>query len=595
MIEYLYLIAFKFYVPSESPPKRIAKISTISLNTNKPKNICVNSFNSPMIKYLIESNNPVSQFIQITLYIPVRHLSQVRLQLPAWRAGRYQLANYVQNIRNLNVFTSAGKQISTSKLTKDLWEFTPDHIGEYHVCYEYYCAKMDAGSCWVDDEQIYLNFVNCCFDVEGRSEERIQVEVNSPQHFQSCTTLLTENNEFFASNFQQLADSSFLASQSLIHDSFEAGGVNFHLWFHGEIHFDFSEFKANIKRFTENQIKAFGEFPVEEYHFIYQLLPYPHYHGVEHQRGTVITFGPAKSLTEREHMNELLGVSCHELYHAWNVCQIRPTEILPYDFSKEAYHEAGWMIEGVTTYMGDIFLLKSGYFSLREYCETFKKVLNRESANFGWQNQSILESSFDLWIDGYTGGIPDKKVSIYTHGALIAFCLDAMLLDENSSLHQVMKILWKRFGKSKIGYTLEEVWKAVLSQTNHPIYFNQFHKDYIAGKEDIFPVVEKHLASLGFDLVTKATEDHLSSHFGVITQEDGRIIKIHPASQAYKKLIVGDVIKSQEMTATGLKLSIDRFGRNMEIELPTSNILFFNDHALVDKKSNGKRTVWINA
>lgn len=307
-----------------------------------------------MIKYQIESHNPVSQFIQITLHIPVRHLSQIRLQLPAWRAGRYHLANYVQNIRNLHVVSPNGKAISASKFTKDLWEFAPDHVGEYQVRYEYYCAKMDAGSCWVDDEQIYLNFVNCCFEVEGRSEERIQVEVNYPQHFQFCTTLMTENNELVASNFQQLADSSFLASQILTHQSFAIDHVSFHLWFHGEIHFDLADFRMNIQLFTENQIEHFGEFPVEEYHFIYQLLPYAHYHGVEHQRGTVITFGPAESLAERKHMNELMGVSCHELYHAWNVCQIRPTEIMPYDFSKEAYHTAGWMVEGVTTYMGDL-------------------------------------------------------------------------------------------------------------------------------------------------------------------------------------------------------------------------------------------------
>ncbi|REG82819.1 M61 family metallopeptidase [Algoriphagus antarcticus] len=547
-----------------------------------------------MIKYLIESTNSFSQFIEITLSIPVRHLSQVRLQLPAWRAGRYQLANYVQNIRNLNILTPAGKQISASKLTKDLWGFNPDHVGEYQVHYEYYCAKMDAGSCWVDDEQFYLNFVNCCFEVEGMSDERINVEINYPQHYQSCTTLLQENHEFFAINFQQLADSSFLASQNLTHDSFESGEVNFHLWFHGELYFDLNEFKANLQRFAEKQMEAFGEFPVEEYHFIYQLLPFPHYHGVEHQRGTVITFGPAESLAERVHMNELMGVSCHELYHAWNVCQIRPTEILPYDFSKEAYHEAGWMVEGVTTYMGDIFLLKSGYFSLKEYCETFEKALNRESINFGWQNQSILESSFDLWIDGYVGGIPDKKVSIYTHGALIAFCLDAMLLDENSSLHQVMRILWKRFGKPKIGYSVKEVWEAVLSQTNHPIYFNQFHDDYIAGKEDIFPVVYKHLASLGFDLITKAKEDHLPSDFGIIKLEDGKITKIHPASEASKKLMLGDVIKSQELTANGVGLSIDRFGRKLKVELTRSNELLFRDHFLVDKKTNPKRAAWMN-
>lgn len=547
-----------------------------------------------MLKYLIESTNPLAQFVQITIYIPVSGLSNVLLQLPAWRAGRYQLANFAQNIRNLRVRTPEGNPLTTSKLTKDLWEFTPVELGEYQVSYEYYCAKMDAGSCWLDDEQLYLNFVNCCFEVKGSAEQRIEVEVCYPPHYNYCTTLLQENDRLYASDFQQLADSSFLASQNLTHDCFETQGVSFHLCFHGDVCFNLNEFKITVQRFAEKQIKAFGEFPVKEYHFIFELLPYPHYHGVEHQRGTVITFGPAESLSERTQMNELMGVTCHELYHAWNVCQIRPCEIMPYDFSKEAYHKAGWVVEGITTYMGDIFLLKSGYFSLGEYCETFEKVLNREAVNTGWQNQSILESSFDLWIDGYIAGIPDKKVSIYTHGAMIAFCLDAMLLEENSSLHQVMKILWQKFGKPKIGYTLEQVWEVVLSKTDHPIYFNQFHEEYIAGKEDIFPTVKKHLISLGFDLRTKPRKDVLSTRFGIVAQENGRITKLHPASEASQKLMVSDLIKAQEDKAGGLMLSIDRFGRSQEIELSSSIEPLFEDHFLVDKKSNAKRVSWIN-
>ncbi|WPR73911.1 M61 family peptidase [Algoriphagus sp. NG3] len=546
-----------------------------------------------MIKYQFQVSNPLSQFIQITLSIPVRHLSLVRIKLPAWRAGRYQLANYVRNIRNLNVLSPTGKVIPCTKLSKDSWEFEPDHVGDYRVVYEYYCGKMDAGSCWVDEQQIYLNFVNCCFEVEGQAEEKIQVEVNHPPHYQSCTTLHKENHGFFASNFQQLADSSFLASQSLTHETIATGEVSFHLWFNGAIHFDLTDFKSNVKNFIEKQIESFGEFPVAEYHFIYQLLPYSHYHGVEHQRGTVITFGPAKSLKDQSQMNELMGVSCHELYHAWNVCQIRPAEIMPYDFSKEAYHEAGWIVEGITTYMGDLFLLKSAYFSLREYCETFEKILNRESVNFGWQNQSILESSFDLWVDGYEAGIPDKKVSIYTHGALIAFCLDAMLLDEDSSLHQVMKLLWKRFGKPKIGYTLKEVWEVVLSQTNHPIYFNQFYSNYISGKEDIFPVVEKHLASLGFELTYNFKKDQLSSDYGIIIQNE-KIIKIHPKGEAFNNLMIGDVILAQTFKDASLHLSIDRFGRKIHVELPKHHSLLFRDHTLIDKKTNLKRESWIN-
>lgn len=545
-----------------------------------------------MLYYHLECETPTSQFIKISLQIPVPASGTVKLQLPAWRAGRYQLANYVQNIRSFHIVDGNNHEVAFEKFSKDAWVFEGIAETVYTVNYEYYCARMDAGSCWVDDEQIYLNFVNCCFEVVDRSKEKISIEVILPSDFQKCTTLPVKDNQHFASNFQQLADSSFLASQSLTHESFQVDKVDFHLWFHGQIHFDLIDFKEKIKTFTEKQIEAFGEFPVKEYHFIYQLLPYSHYHGVEHQRGTVITFGPAESLSEREHMNELMGVSCHELYHAWNVCQIRPTEIMPYDFSKEAYHSAGWMVEGVTTYMGDIFLLKSGYFSIQEYFQTFEKVLNREALNFGWRNQSIVESSFDLWVDGYVAGIPDKKVSIYTHGALIAFCLDMMLLEEKSSLHQVMKILWNRFGKVKVGYTMGEIWDVVLSKTESPDLFNQFHQDFIAGYKDIFPVVENHLNSIGFELNSQSKEDDLASSYGIMLK-DSKITKVHPISEAYKKLMIGDLVQAQESRKDGLKLSIDRFGRKLEIELRKSNAFLFKDYFLVDKKINSKRDAWI--
>lgn len=546
-----------------------------------------------MINYHLECKTPTSQFIKITLEISVQASGTVKLQLPAWRAGRYQFANYVQNIRSFHIVDADNHEVKFEKSSQDAWVFEGIAENSYTVNYEYYCAKMDAGSCWVDDEQIYLNFVNCCFEVVGRSEEKISIDVTLPSDFLKCTTLPIENNQLFAYNFQQLADSSFLASKSLTHESFKVNEVAFHLWFHGQIHFDLISFKEDIKGFIKKQIEAFGEFPVTEYHFIYQLLPYDHYHGVEHQRGTVITFGPAESLSKREHMNELMGVSCHELYHAWNVCQIRPTEIMPYDFSKEAYHKAGWIVEGVTTYMGDIFLLISGYFSMQEYSHTFEKMLNREALTFGWQNQSIVESSFDLWIDGYSAGIPDKKVSIYTHGALIAFCLDMMLLEEKSSLHQVMKILWNCFGKVQVGYTMDEIWEVVLSQTESPELFNKFHQNFIAGNEDIFPIAENLFHSIGFELGFQAKENDLASSYGIIMLEDGKISKVHPTSEAYEKLMIGDLIQAQVSVANDIKLSIDRWGRKLEIELKKSNVLLFKDYFLIDKKNNLKRDVWM--
>src|SRR5690606_22357876 len=278
-----------------------------------------------MISFQISCPNPTSQFLQIRLALDILEKEPFSIQLPAWRAGRYQLANFAQNIRGFRAFDEKRRNIPFKKTSKDRWEIDPGDSGKVQIEYEYWAGKMDAGSAWVDDEQVYFNLVNCSFEILGRSDEEIEVAVYLPDFPEQISTLSPVSPSVWrAENFQMLADSTVLAAKNLSLWEYRSAATHFHIWIHGEVHFDQEEFLGHFRAFSKKLIQDFGEFPEPEYHFIFQLLPYPHYHGVEHRRGTVITFGPAASLRESDQMEELLGVSCHELYHAWNVCRIRP-------------------------------------------------------------------------------------------------------------------------------------------------------------------------------------------------------------------------------------------------------------------------------
>lgn len=399
--------------------------------------------------YLIYRKNIPSQYIDLELSLQCTKNETIELQLPSWRPGRYELANYAQKLRHLKAFEN-GKEISLSKITKDRWGFVAQHSGPHLIQYQYHASQMDAGGSWSDNEQLYINFINLIFQIQGREQENIKIKLDLPEDYKLATALPSaEPFVLKAEDFYHLVDSPLIASPTLTHHQYQIHDHTFHLWFQGEIHFNTEALKTHFSNFTKYQIAAFGAFPATDYHFLFQLLPYEHYHGVEHQFSTVITLGPAIDLANKTFMDKLMGVSSHELYHFWNVCRIRPKKLLPYDFSKEAYIDTGIVAEGVTTYMGDLFLWKSGYYSLEDYLRILEKLINREFEQFGWRNQSIVESSFDLWLDGYKPGIPNRKVSIYNRGALIALCLDLLLLDHESSLSQVMAIMWVNFGQKK--------------------------------------------------------------------------------------------------------------------------------------------------
>jgi len=515
--------------------------------------------------YHIKSTNRTSQFIQIELFINIKKPQTLYLQIPAWRPGRYQLADYAKNIRSFIAKDTEGNVIPIEKTQKNQWKILVTKASLLVISYEYYSAKMDAGSCWVDEEQIYLNFVNCCMEVISLPNLEYKLHLEYPADFTSMSTLpKNTKGEYLPIPYQRLADSTFIAASRLTHWTYEVDVTKFHCWFHGTIHFDRKNFLDSFQKFTRKQLEDFGEFPEKEYHFIFQLLPYPHYHGVEHQRGTVITFGPAESLTDELQLEELLGVSSHELYHAWNVCRIRPIELLPYDFSKETFTQAGWMLEGITTYMGDLYLLKSGVYSFESYLKHLNHTVNRAFRNLGWQNYSVLESSFDLWLDGYENGIPERKVNIYAHGSVIALCLDLILLKSNqSSLKEVMRKAWLKFGKPSKGYTAKSFWQLFLKSVDDTSELVEFYQNFIAGHEDIFEQLKTLLPVIGLELTEDYESNPLEASLGLILS-DKKITRIHPDSPAFVRLMIGDELNFQ-ITGNRIEIQAKRINGTISI------------------------------
>lgn len=555
------------------------------------------------MEYFITRRSIPSQYIEITLSIHCERNECICLQIPAWRPGRYELANYAQKVRNFSVRIGE-KSVEWKKTSKDRWEFEANESGAYSVTYQYYCNQMDAGACWSDDEQLYLNFSNFCFEVKGREDEGIMVHIDLPQDYVVATALPhRESQSWSAESFDHLMDSPFLAAVSLTHRSYRVYETEFHLWFHGKVAFDTNYLVDIFRKFTKKQIDDFGSFPASNYHFIFQLLPYKHYHGVEHAYSTVITFGPAGSLVEKSQIDELIGVSSHELYHFWNVCRIRPKELLPYDLSKEIYLDSGLVMEGVTTYFGDIYLLRSGYFTLDEYLENLKTQIQKEFDSFGWKSQSITESSLDLWLDGYKSGIPNKKVSIYNRGALISLCLDLMLLEQGSSLAIVMRQMWEKFGKNRIGYSLADFEQFLLEGTDSEKELYGFLEKIVRGREDLLPYLEQQLSTVGISLQKEPNPDLLTAEFGIRISESKEVFDVHPESQAYRLVMIRDLVESiggleesrlQGNTKSEITINLIRGGRKLSVKLHAENVGFFPVFKLQKFSNPDKQKRWIN-
>src|SRR5690606_35838799 len=219
------------------------------------------------------------------------------------------------------------------------WAIELEGVNSVTIHYQYYAHQMDGGGSVVDDTQVYINFINCLLYADGQMDKPCQVQLSLPEHYIIACGLEQEGQLLMADSYYHLVDSPLMASPTIQKLSYSVAGYDFHIWINGDWHPDPNKLLPAFKAFTKVQISIMEGFPCPEYHFMFQILPYRFYHGVEHFNSTVIVLGPSESMDTTESMENLLGVSSHELFHTWNVIRIRPKEMLPYAFDRENYFD----------------------------------------------------------------------------------------------------------------------------------------------------------------------------------------------------------------------------------------------------------------
>lgn len=508
------------------------------------------------MKYTISYQNPNRHYIDIQLTLSTNNREKVKLQLPAWRPGRYELGNFAKNIQTFVAKDEKGAQLSVQKLTKDLWEIECANSTEVIVSYNYFANELNAGSTFLDEKQLYMNPVNCLLYDSDHVEASCELQLNIPEDYQVAVALSSSaKNCFLAKNFDELADSPFIASATLQHHSFDLEGTKFHLWFQGEFKPDWSLLEKDFIGFTKPQIELFGDFPTKEYHYLFQILPQPAYHGVEHSASTVILLGPSYNVLKKEgRYEDLLGVSSHELFHTWNVKRIRPIEMVPYDFSKENYSKLGYLSEGATTWYGDVMLYRGKVFDDAAFFRTFNQILDRHYNNPGALNMSVADSSFDTWLDGYVMGVPNRKASIYTEGALITFMLDVEIRKASGNKHSfddVLRTFYQDFYKQRKGIS-EMDYKATVERFAGSD-LTDFFTAYINGAKDFTNQLNASMNFFGLQYKKLPATIFHEAYLGVKIM-DNKVIMVYPDSSAdLGGISVGDEI----VIINGIKVNDD--------------------------------------
>ncbi len=501
--------------------------------------------------YYLRFSRFAEQLIEVHLQTYVS-AGETTLHLPHWRPGRYELQNYARFLSDVQAVDGQGQCVPLCKTATHSWTVHVSAETELRVSYLFFANQTDAGGTYFDAEHILFNGITCLMYPAGSEAAPCTLELDLPRGFRLGGDLAGEGGASHAfDSVHDLLDTPWLAGPGLQHHSFAAGDLEVHLWFLGEAKPDFPRLEADLRRYTEVQLAFFGECPVARYHYLYLMLPQRYRHGVEHRASTVIVMGPGVRCMEDDFYKSLLEISSHEFFHTWNVKALRPADMLPYDYQRENYSELHYVTEGLTTYYGDLMLWKAHNWDLDQWLGSINGELARHYQTGAQDHTSLVEASFDSWVNGYRNdGTPNRRISFYTKGYLVALLLDTelrRLSDHQVSLDTVITELYHGMRTAQRGYTRADFIGIVEAQSGKD--FTGFFADYIEGTRDLLPALQDLGCFYGFSCLEVAPTSPSLARWGLRSKVNEQGLLTVEQLYAHSPLVAAGVNPGAELLA----------------------------------------------
>ncbi len=376
--------------------------------------------------------------------------------------------DFARNIITISA-SSDGLSVAMKKLDKQRWQVAPVS-GPLEINYQVYAWDLSVRAAHVDTTHAYFNGPSLFLAVEGQESEACEVAINPPDDeaytdWRLATAMpkvVTDERgfgTFSAENYEALLDYPMEMGE-LIDADFSVDGKPHRFMVSGKCTVDLECICSDLTLICNEQVKMFGELPVEEYLFMLWVVG-DGYGGLEHRNSTSLMISRQDLPTKRtdtlsKGYRRLLGLCSHEYFHLWNVKRITPAVFLEQGMQEEVYTRQLWVFEGITSYYDDLMLLRSGVIQRKDYFELVAETVTRVMRGSGRFKQTLEESSFDAWTKFYKQdeNAPNAIVSYYAKGALFAMLLDLEIRlrsQQRYSLDDVMRLAWQRYGRPGVG------------------------------------------------------------------------------------------------------------------------------------------------
>jgi predicted metalloprotease with PDZ domain len=461
----------------------------------------MNSQNKAFVKYYISMPDPVSHEFSVSVKFDNIKEKEINLIMPVWRPGRYFILDFSSGVYGFSA-SSDNQNLKWKKINKYTWQIKCDGCKSITANYKLYANEFNLRTRGLNEEHAFINGTAVFMYAEKFRKVPVLLTVESYNNWHITTGLENaegKKNVFTTPDYDYLADCPLeIGNQKDI--EFDVQGKQHVISFFGEANYDENRLKDDFIKIIEANYRFWNFIPYKRYVFIVHCGPNSG-GGTEHINSTVVGVTPDAFGNEKMYMSFLRLIS-HEFFHTWNVKQIRPEGITPYNYIKENYTKELWIAEGGTSYYDGMMLLRTGHNKAEDIYKEICSSIEEDRRRPGNKIQAVSESSFDAWVKFWknTPQKFDAESDYYVKGSYVNMILDLEIrhrTKNEKSLDDVYSELLKRYPLGSEGYTNKKFRKICDDITGTS--FKQFFNDYVDGVKEI--EWEKFISYAGLNAV----------------------------------------------------------------------------------------------
>ncbi len=447
-------------------------------------------------EYYVDLVNVEEDKVKVNMTPPTLDKDTMVYCFPAVVPGTYEKYDFGRFISNFYVLPKKDKEVFIKKLDDNCYQIFPAENVEkisYEVSdtwnkdmngtkvFEPAGTKIDAGKLFVINNFGFYGYFR------NMEKNPVIVHYTKPDNFYPATALstytCTKNNDVLQySSYHELVDCPVIYS---LPDTTTLNIQNAKILIscyspNQKIN---SAYIASVLRHLLMALSDFfeGKLPVDKYAFLYYFADEPTLTGsmgaLEHNQSSLYVF---PELDSSQMAPSIKDVSSHEFLHILTPLTIHSEEIEYFDYTQPKMSQHLWLYEGTTEYHSHYLQAIEGLITPDEFTQVIiEKIQDSEDFNdtmsFTKMSEHVLEPYYHK-----------NYNNVYAKGALIAMCLDILILKESNAQYNLRKLLLdlgkKKYGKSK-PFVDDSLFYEIEKMTYPSV--GKFLNQYVAGSKPL--------------------------------------------------------------------------------------------------------------